>query len=99
MKKLYTPNDESELAVIRSLLDSVSIPYYIRNEYFGSLYIGPAIKGFNSKPIFVHEYHYKEAKEVLSELIKKEDFATLQEDEATNFIDVIYKFFRNFFEK
>ncbi|MGI9534737.1 MAG: DUF2007 domain-containing protein [Thermodesulfobacteriota bacterium] len=97
MKKLYVPSDESELAVIRSLLDSVDIPYYIRNEYFGSLYIGPAMGSFNSKPIFVHEEFYNEAKEVLSELIKEEDFASTDDNEAPTFLDGIYNFFKNYF--
>ena len=97
MKKLYIPNNESELTIIRSLLDSANIKYYIRNEYFGSLYIGPAIGSFNSKPIFVHEDHYKEAKEILSELIREEDFVPLENSEEITFLDGIYKFFRNLF--
>ena len=97
MKKLYVPSDESELAVIRSLLDSAEIPYYIRNEYFGSLYIGPAMGSFNSKPIFVHEDFYAEAKQVLSDLIKEEDFAPQDDNEAPTFLDGIYSFFKNLF--
>ena len=97
MKKLYVPSDESELAVIRSLLDSADIPYYIRNEYFGSLYIGPAMGSFNSKPIFVHEEFYNDAKEVLSELIKEENFAPIDDNEAPTFLDGIYNFFKSYF--
>ena len=97
MKKLYVPSDESELAVIRSLLDSADIPYYIRNEYFGSLYIGPSMGSFNSKPIFVHEDYYFEAKQVLSELIKEENFAPQDDNEAPTFLDGIYKFFKSIF--
>lgn len=69
MKKVYTPRDESELAVIRSILDSAEIPYYIKNEHFGSLYIGPAMGGFNSKPIFVSEEYVEQTKELLSNFI------------------------------
>lgn len=97
MKKLYVPSDESELAVIRSLLEAADIPYYIRNEYFGSLYIGPAMGSFNSKPIFVHEDYYNEAKEVLSELINEEDFAPPNDNEEPTFIDGIYQFFKSLF--
>lgn len=94
MKKLYVPNSESELAVIRSLLDSADIPYYIRNEYFGSLYIGPIIGGLNNKPIFVHENYYKEAKDILARLIE-EDCASLQNTEEPTFFNRVYKFFRS----
>ena len=52
MKKLYIPKDESELAIIKSIFDSAELPYYVRNEHFGSLYVGVAMGSFNSKPIF-----------------------------------------------
>ena len=97
MKKLYVPIDESELAVIRSILDSADIPYYIRNEHFGSLYIGPAMGSFNSKPIFVHEENYEEAKLVLSDMIKDEDFSPVDDEEEPSFIDTIYRSIRNLF--
>jgi len=97
MKKLYVPNSESELAVIRSVLDSADIPYYIKNEYFGSLHIGPVIGGLNNKPIFVHENHYKEAKDILARSIKREDFAPLQNTQDSTAFNGIYKFFRNLF--
>ncbi len=76
MKKLYTPVDEAELAIIRSMLDSAGIPYKIINQYFGSLYIGPAMGSLNSKPVMVHEEHFEEAREILS------NFADLEEQIA-----------------
>ena len=97
MKKLYVPTDESELAVIRSVLDSADIPYYIRNEYFGSLYIGPAMGSFNSKPIFVHEENYYEAKQILSDMIDEENFAPLDDEESPTFLDGIYNYIKNLF--
>lgn len=66
MKKIYTPLDEVELAIIRSMLDSADIPYRVVNQYFGSLYIGPAMGNLNSKPVMVPEQYFEEAKEILS---------------------------------
>jgi len=97
MIKLYIPKDESELAVIKSILESAEIPYYVRNEYFGSLYIGVAIGSFNSKPIFVPEDLYNDAKELLSELVSEDEFEPLeQEAEPTateSLIGYVYDYF------
>lgn len=73
MKKIYTPNDEVELAVIRSMLDSADIPYKVVNQYFGSLYIGPAMGSLNSKPVMVPEEYFEEAKDVLSNYLTDVD--------------------------
>jgi|GEM_PF-1996135 len=73
MKKIYTPNDEVELAVIRSLLDSADIPYKIVNQYFGSLYIGPAMGSLNSKPVMVPEEYFEEARDVLSNYLSESE--------------------------
>lgn len=69
MKKIYTPVDEMELAIIRSMLDSAEIPYRVINQYFGSLYIGPAMGSLNSKPVMVPEEYFEEARAVLAEFI------------------------------
>lgn len=73
MKKIYTPNDEVELAVIRSMLDSADIPYKVVNQYFGSLYIGPAMGSLNSKPVMVPEEYFEEARDVLSNYLSDLD--------------------------
>lgn len=76
MKKIYTPVNEVELAIVRSMLDSAGIPYRIVNQYFGSLYIGPAMGSLNSKPVMVPEEYFEEAREILS------NFADLEEQIA-----------------
>ena len=97
MIKLYIPKDESELAVIKSILESAEIPYYVRNEYFGSFYMGVALGSFNSKPIFVPEEFYEDAKEILSELISEEEFEPLEQHEeptaVESLIGTVYDFF------
>lgn len=97
MKKIYIPKDEAELAVIKSILDSADLPYYVRNEFFGSLYMGVAMGSFNSKPIFVYEENYEEAKALLSEIVKEDEFEPLEQQEdptpLENMISYIYDFF------
>ncbi len=97
MRKLYIPKDESELAIIKSILDSAELPYYVRNEHFGSLYIGVAMGSFNSKPIFVDEDYYDDAKELLAEIVSEEEFESFEQEEVPtpleNFISYVYDFF------
>ena len=97
MKKIYIPKDEAELAVIKSILDSADLPYYVRNEFFGSLYMGVAMGSFNSKPIFVYKENFEEAKALLSEIVKEDEFEPLEQEEdptpLENLISYIYDFF------
>ena len=43
MKKLYSPNNDSELALIKSILDGEGIQYFVHNDHFGTLKVGPRI--------------------------------------------------------
>ena len=99
MRKLYIPKDESELAVIKSILDSAEIPYFVRNEYFGSLYMGVAMGSFNSKPIFVDENYFEDAKELLSEIVEEDEFEPLEEPEKPDLLDNLYSLIMGFFSK
>lgn len=99
MRKLYIPKDESELAVIKSLLDSAEIPYFVRNEYFGSLYIGVAMGSFNSKPIFVDEEFYDDAKELLSEIVEEDEFEPPEESGKPDILDNLFAFITGFLTK
>ena len=73
MIKIFCPRDEVELAIAKSILDSENIPYYVKNEHFGSLYAGPAISFFNEKTIFVNEEFKEAALELLDNLIEEKD--------------------------
>ena len=66
MIKIFSPANESELAVARSILEAEDIPHYIQNEHFGSLYSGVMIKNFNAKVIFVPEEYEIETRSLLS---------------------------------
>ena len=100
MKTIYTPNDESELAIIRSMLDSADIPYRIVNQYFGSLYIGPAMGNLNSKPVMVPEEYFDDACEILAGFLEHyekepdnvEKTATPENGILEDLGDLVYKF-------
>ncbi len=69
MRKLYVPKSESELIVLKSLLDSEGINYFVHNDYFGSLEVGPSIDYYNTKTIMVAEDQYDWAAKVLSSFV------------------------------
>ena len=68
---LYSPQNESELVLLKSILDSESINYFVRNDNFGSLEVGPRIGLFNAKMIDVQEDQYERANELLSDYFEK----------------------------
>ena len=62
---LYSPQNESELTLLKSILDSEGITYFVRNDNFGSLEVGPRIGLFNAKMIEVQDDQLEEAKEMI----------------------------------
>ncbi|HSE60519.1 MAG TPA: DUF2007 domain-containing protein [Nitrospiraceae bacterium] len=64
MVALIEPQDEGQLAVVRSLLDANDIPYYVKNEWFGSLYPGFPLP-FNQRVVMVLEDDYVRAEILL----------------------------------
>jgi hypothetical protein len=64
MIKLIEPKDIGELALMKSLLDGNNIPYFIRNEHFGSLYGGMTCA------VMVQEYDLERAGTLVGELLK-----------------------------
>jgi hypothetical protein len=53
MINLYSPNNEMELAMIKSILDAEDINYFVRNDNFGSMEVGPQIPLLNKKMILL----------------------------------------------
>ena len=76
---LYSPQNESELTLLKSILDSEGINYFVRNDNFGSLEVGPRIGLFNAKMIEVQDDQYEQANELLSDYFEK----TTTEPEAS----------------
>jgi hypothetical protein len=70
MIKLYSPRDAIELALIESILKGEDIPYFIHNDHFGSLEVGPQIDIFNKKTIMVNEKYEEKAREVLHDFLE-----------------------------
>ena len=71
MIDVYSPQNEVELALLKSILDSEGIRYFIRNDNFGSLEVGPRIGLFNAKMIEVQDDQYERAKELLTDYLKR----------------------------
>lgn len=72
MKELYSPSNEAELMIIRSILDSEGIVYRVLNDNFGSMEVGPLpIRYFNAKKIMVEEGQFETAKELLADYLEK----------------------------
>ena len=73
MRKLYRPRNEVELTFIKSIFDGENIPYFVHNDNFGSLQIGPQIDLFNAKTIMVDEACYDRAKDLITDFLNNMD--------------------------
>lgn len=69
MIKLYKPENEVELSIIKSILESENITYFVHNDHFGSLMIGPQIDLYNARMIMVNEEYYERAKELIADFL------------------------------
>jgi hypothetical protein len=70
MIELYSPRNEAELAIIKSLLNGEGIDFFVRNDHFGSLEVGLRVELFNVKMIFVHAEQYDRARELISDFLE-----------------------------
>ncbi len=69
MIKLYSPRDLAELTLIESILGGENIPYFVHNDHFGSLEVGPQVDIFNKKTIMVGEEYEERARELLQDFL------------------------------
>lgn len=69
--KLIEPQDEGELALIKSLLDGNNIQYFVHNEHFGSLYPGLSLP-FNRRVVMMEESDFGRAGTLLGKLTLEE---------------------------
>ena len=81
--KLYSPENDAELALIKSILDGESIQYFVHNDHFGSLKVGPKIDLFNAKTIMVPDDQYERALEIIQDFISNQELTS--EDHKTCF--------------
>lgn len=70
MIKLYSPENESELALIKSLFELEHINYYVLNDHFGTMKVGPKIDLLNVKTIYVSEEDLNFAKDILLDFLE-----------------------------
>ncbi len=70
MIKLYSPHHELELTFIKSILESEGIPYFVHNDHYGSLKIGPRIDLLNAKTIFTTPEAKERATELIADYLK-----------------------------
>jgi len=70
MIELYSPQNEPELALLRSILDAEGIEYFVANDMFGSMEVGLSIRLFNKKTIMVRDDQFERAKELLSDYME-----------------------------
>ncbi|MFA6687159.1 MAG: DUF2007 domain-containing protein [Desulfuromonas sp.] len=69
MQKIFTPENEIELIMVKGLLEAAQIPFYVQNEHFGGLYIGPQIQHFNQRAIMVAPEYAARSKEIIAEFL------------------------------
>jgi len=69
MVPLYSPQTESEAAVISSLLEAHKIPFFIRGGGFGKLVPGPQIDSLNTQTFMVSEADLAVARELLADFL------------------------------
>ena len=73
MKKLYSPENDAELAFIKSIFDGENIQYFVHNDHFGSLKVGPKIDLFNAKTIMVADHQYDLARDIIQDIVSNNE--------------------------
>jgi len=69
--ELYSPESEVEVLLLKSILDAAGIDYFVKNDTFGSLAIGPPIAHYNRKTFFVAEHQLGEAQGLVREFLHR----------------------------
>ncbi len=90
MVDLYSPSNEGELALIKSILDAEGINYFVKNDNFGSMEVGPRIELFNNKTVTVQSDQCERASELIKDYLAQTAVAV--EDEKYSLFDKIRMF-------
>ena len=93
MIKIYSLYDELELSIIRGVFDAEGIHYFILNDHFGSMRVGPQMDLINEKSIMVDPDDVDRAKGIIANLIGRQD---PEEEKQTKYS--IGQILRMFFE-
>lgn len=71
LEELYSPRSEAELLLLRSILEGAGLYYFVKNDVFGSLALGPQIDHYNRKTVYVHPAEAQDARALLREFLDK----------------------------
>jgi len=69
MVQVYSPRNEMELINLRAILVGAEIPFFVHNDHFGSMKVGPRIELFNAKTICVAECDAVQARELIDDYV------------------------------
>jgi hypothetical protein len=69
MVPVYSPRNEMELINLRAILAGADIPFFIHNDHFGSMEVGPRIELLNAKTICVAERDAVWARELIDDYV------------------------------
>jgi len=58
--------------MIRGVFDTESINYFIHNDHFGSMQVGPQIDLFNKKTIMVSPADANRARKIITDLLERQ---------------------------
>lgn len=78
MVRVYSPHSEMELINLRAILTGAGIPFFVHNDHFGSMQVGPRIELVNVKTLFVPEDRADRARDLI------EDYVSLTARTPTN---------------
>lgn len=89
MIELYSPSNETELALLKGILDGEGIHYFVRNDHFGSMQVGPRIELFNAKTILVEPEDHDRAKELISDFLNSAEEVDAEDQPRYTLFDKI----------
>ena len=75
MIKIYTPKDEVQIAILKSIFEAEGVPIYVHNDTYGSMRPGIQIPLLNQRAIMVSETHLEKAKEIIQGYLQNIDKA------------------------
>jgi len=87
MIPLYSPSNESELAMLKSILEADGIAYFVKNDNFGSLRVGIQIPLVNSRIIMCPTDQYERASELIRDYLGNTALKTDQPEQRYSLFD------------
>jgi hypothetical protein len=69
MKKVYSSYNEVEWAFIKGILEGEGIPYFVHNEYFGTMQLGTQVSLLNQKTLMVAEKYEDRARGLIGDFL------------------------------